>query len=252
MNRPNGLSQDPAQPGWTNLMYELPPVVRSIRDSFQMTFQSAAVVSGLLAGVASQLYGFFKSPDSYSEATGQTSKDAIVALCYLAMFLNIGATLSGFMIIDALGEVQYRAATRPMGQDHDDVSNGDTRSSEKEIPQLLESYSRGWNVNMLVQHWFFSFCGGILSLLILIVLYVAIEERVALRVLAAILLFYALLPALSWFWPSFRRSPSLRRSHSRSRGNTSKPVAHPQNPASTNGLEDANNMAPLPTSLLPA
>lgn len=68
------------------------------------------------------------------------------------MFLNIGATLSGFMIIDALGEVQYRAATRPMGQDHDDVSNGDTRSSEKEIPQLLESYSRGWNVNMLVQH----------------------------------------------------------------------------------------------------
>ena len=38
----------------------------------------------------------------------------MVGLCYAALLLNIGAALSGFLIIDAMGEMQYRAATVPL------------------------------------------------------------------------------------------------------------------------------------------
>ncbi|KAJ3502130.1 hypothetical protein NMY22_g18692 [Coprinellus aureogranulatus] len=209
-----------AQPGHTDLLYELPSVVRSIRDGFQMAFQSAAVVSGLLAAAASQLYGFFKSSSSYSENTSETTRDAIVGLCYVAMFLNIGATLSGFMIIDALGEVQYQAATPPSNTtvDENDVCNEKLSPRKQAIPQLLERYSRG-NVNtILIVHWLISFWGGILSLLILIILYVSVEERLALKVVAALLTCYVLLPGFAWLRPVLQGAKASHHASTSQRG----------------------------------
>ncbi|RXW23971.1 hypothetical protein EST38_g1867 [Candolleomyces aberdarensis] len=98
-----------------DLKYKLPPTIESIRDGYQKTFESAAVVSGLLAGVAAQLYNFFKDGSNYSpEARRNTAAQELIAICcYCALFFNIGATISGFIIIDGLGEIQYRAAAVP-------------------------------------------------------------------------------------------------------------------------------------------
>jgi hypothetical protein len=57
----------------------------------------------------------------------------------------------------------------------------------------------------------FSFCGGILCLLVLIVLYVVVEERVGLKVVAILLTVYALLPALYWVWQLIDEEAAARK-----------------------------------------
>ncbi|KAJ3513308.1 hypothetical protein NMY22_g15078 [Coprinellus aureogranulatus] len=121
------------------------------------------------------------------------------------MFLNIGATLSGFLITDAMGSMQYRAATVPEvsdGKTFDagDVCNAKHRYVTNNLPAVLKQYTRGLRMDMLVLHWFTSFVGGIIGILALILLYVLVEERVVLKVVAILLTVYAILPGLYWVW----------------------------------------------------
>ncbi|CAA7263707.1 unnamed protein product [Cyclocybe aegerita] len=105
---------------------ELPKTVTSVRDGWQWTSQSGAVVarflsltshgrliltlaqSGLLAAVAAQLLGFFK--DKLEDVSPAGAADFVIASCYTALFLNVAATIGSFVLIDNLGEVGYRAA----------------------------------------------------------------------------------------------------------------------------------------------
>ncbi|KAF8202485.1 hypothetical protein BJ912DRAFT_920840 [Pholiota molesta] len=85
---------------------ELPPTVKAVRDGWQLTTQGGAVVSALLAGVAAQLLSYFRTPGTYTNPpTPQGAIDAILALCYCALLLNIGATISAFIILDRLGSL---------------------------------------------------------------------------------------------------------------------------------------------------
>ena len=68
--------------------------------------------SALLASAAAQLYGLFKDPDFYSEGVSEASRDAVLALCYTSLILNIGASIAGFVVAD-VGEVQAQAGTAP-------------------------------------------------------------------------------------------------------------------------------------------
>lgn len=113
--------------------------------------------SGLLAGVASQLYGFFKDEGNYSSDTSRSYKDAVVAACYAAILFNVSATLSDFLIIDAMGEMQYRAATLPKESEGTPLNPQDVCSDNHRYLQLglseeLKAYTRGWKMDILVLH----------------------------------------------------------------------------------------------------
>ncbi|KAF5335942.1 hypothetical protein D9611_006223 [Ephemerocybe angulata] len=176
------------------LEYTLPPAIQSIRDGWQLTFQSAAVVSGLLAGVAAQLFSYFKTNDAYPHGPSGT-RLAVVTFCYLAMFFNIGATISGFILIDGLGEIQFHASTAVRKGEASSIlpSAGPLEGSPLE---LLRRFDGGSYWTRLVYHWIISFCLGVLSLLLLLLIYIFSQEHKAMQYLSAILAIYLLLPVL--------------------------------------------------------
>lgn len=61
--------------------------------------------SGLLAAVAAQLYGISRGDRKYNADGKANSFDLVILLCYCSMLFNIGATVSGFSIIYALGQI---------------------------------------------------------------------------------------------------------------------------------------------------
>lgn len=70
--------------------------------------------SGLLAAVAAQLLSFFQSGDAFNRRqTSQGGKDTVLALCYVALLLNIAATISALLIIDKMGALPVRGASLP-------------------------------------------------------------------------------------------------------------------------------------------
>jgi hypothetical protein len=110
------------------LIESLPRTVEAIRAGWQQTSQGGAVVvsflrifigwgnncndlqSGLLASTAAALFNYIRDPKNYDKHPH--SKNAVVALCYGALFFNIGATISAFIIIDKLGSLTFVYARR--------------------------------------------------------------------------------------------------------------------------------------------
>jgi hypothetical protein len=69
--------------------------------------------SGLLAAVAAQLLQYFRDDSAYHKRqSSEAAKTAVLALCYAAIFLNIGATISAFVIIDKMGALSAAASSR--------------------------------------------------------------------------------------------------------------------------------------------
>ncbi|KAJ2915476.1 hypothetical protein MD484_g4939, partial [Candolleomyces efflorescens] len=94
------------------------------------------------------------------------------------MFFNIGATISGFILIDGLGELQYQAATA------DPVLLPSGGSMAGSSLALLKRFGGGGFWGWLIVHWFFSFCFGVISLLVLLCAYVFVQESVVVKVIA--------------------------------------------------------------------
>jgi hypothetical protein len=96
---------------------------------------------------------------------------------------------------------------------------------------------------------FFSFIGGIASLLVLIVVYIAVEERVALKVIAGILTVYTILPAFYRIWQLLNDAAA---SHGSRRGIVSgRPQMPSQATSSTNATTAGSSIALLPQHAAP-
>ncbi|KAF8964804.1 hypothetical protein BDZ97DRAFT_865155 [Flammula alnicola] len=187
-----------------DIEYELPKVVLSVRDGWQWTCQSGAVVSGLLAAVAAQLLVFFKAPSSYSHAS-QTEIDIIVAFCYAGLFLNIGATISSFVLIDELGELGFQASRRA-----DSLKQIGEISVTQENLLLKFGASRSWKSKLY--HWLFIFYSGILALTTSVLVYACTQEAVATRVVMTFIVSATLGPTTYFiFRPLFNLPPVLGR-----------------------------------------
>lgn len=112
----------------------------------------------------------------------------MVGLCYCALFLNIGAAIGGFIIIDGLGEMHYHAASAA-NQLH---SQGGMPGSTMELVVRYDggSYWR-WLVyhcescyiflfscfTILIHAGLFSFGAGILSLILLLIVFICSQEN---------------------------------------------------------------------------
>ncbi|KAJ3504331.1 hypothetical protein NLJ89_g7988 [Agrocybe chaxingu] len=169
--------------------YELPKTVISVRDGWQWTSQSGAVVSGLLAAVAAQLLGFFKDDENLSPSGGA---GFVIASCYAALFLNIAATIGSFVLIDNLGEVGYRAAKR---DSKDELLQVDTIGDyTPAVSKMLVDFGANGMWNGMLYHWLITFYLGILSLIISVLTYVILSESLATQVVMCTIVALTLFP----------------------------------------------------------
>ncbi|KAJ3554191.1 hypothetical protein NM688_g3234 [Phlebia brevispora] len=96
----------------TDVNYKLPETVQALRDGWMLTFQSAAVVSALLASIESQLLGTVSDAVHGDGGIGQSTHSgrALLVITYLALFLSISATMSSLVLTQELSVVAVRSA----------------------------------------------------------------------------------------------------------------------------------------------
>jgi len=164
--------------------YELPKTVTSVRDGWQWTCQSGAVVSGLLAGVASQLLSTFQGVNGHAGA-----KEFLLATCYASIFLNIAATICSFVVIDHLGEIGFEAAA--IRDPEDDRKIGKLRTSQE---GLLIKYGASSKWRWMLYHWLITFYLGILSLIVAVLTYVAMQASKPTKIVMSVIVALTLLP----------------------------------------------------------
>jgi hypothetical protein len=194
-------------PPSTTLGYELPKAVSSIRDGWQWTCQSGAVVSGLLAAVAAQLLALFKTlPSPNPSCPPNTScppnihipggaQGFLLAACYAALFLNISATISSFILIDNLGEIEFRASCKGEAF-HENVKRAKTMTRTQD--RLLVEFGATGEWKWMLFHWLATFYSGILALIIAILTYVSMQEALATKIVMGVIVFFTLVP-VSYF-----------------------------------------------------
>ncbi|KAF8202484.1 hypothetical protein BJ912DRAFT_443736 [Pholiota molesta] len=161
----------------------LPRTVEAIRAGWQQTSQGGAVVSGLLASTAAALFNYIRDPKNYDKHPH--SKNAVVALCYGALFFNIGATISAFIIIDKLGSLTFVYARR------NPITIGTFAATETAI---LEHYGAGNIWKYILWHWVICFYSGAVCLAALLLTFIWLEELHWIGILMSLLAMFALIP----------------------------------------------------------
>ncbi|KAI0048475.1 hypothetical protein FA95DRAFT_1039715 [Auriscalpium vulgare] len=192
----------------TNIAYELPATVKSLNAGWLATCQSAATVvgfsfllvqqtpnlhpsyaqSGLLAVVESQLIAFIKSPSSYPHAASTAQMNALLIFTYAAFFFSLSAMISSLVLTDEFGELPVRASRRsnPIRQGLYDSS----------AASLLESYGARKSWRWVMWHWIFTLVASVVSVTVQVLLYVWLQETVAVKVVGLCIGVFGLLPLL--------------------------------------------------------
>jgi len=175
---------------------KLPETVNSVRQGWQLSAQSGAVVSALLTGIAGQLFSYFRDPGSYNRATtSQLGQDTVVVLCYAAIFFNTSATIISFVLIDRLGDLQYQFAT------FTNTEHGNLESvGEVEVVNsvgLLHMWGGSQHLGTVAMCWIIAFCAGILSLVLMIFVFGMLQESTTMRIILTIILILAFVPCIA-------------------------------------------------------
>jgi hypothetical protein len=165
------------------LDYELPKTVAAVRDGWQWTCSSGAVVSGLLAASAAQLLSLFKG--------NPPASNLVIGLCYAAIFLNISATIGSFVITDSLGDVAYRSSRR--SQQLASISNFDGTQS-----RLLTTFGVGSCWDVMLWHWLITFYCGIFSLILAVAIYVWQHETKGISIAMTIVISLTVVPVITF------------------------------------------------------
>ncbi|KAH9474446.1 hypothetical protein JR316_0012905 [Psilocybe cubensis] len=165
-------------PGSHKLNYVLPSTVASVRDGWQWTCQSGAVVSGLLAAIAAQLLTLFSTPPpNQASPTPQAVQDFLLITCYIAIFFNINATICSFTLIDKLGEIGFKTSANIPSCDPEKQGGQITCTQEG----LLQKYNAGRTWRPMLWFWLFNFFVGVLSLIVSIMTFVCIQGSIAMK-----------------------------------------------------------------------
>ncbi|KAF9533107.1 hypothetical protein CPB83DRAFT_805950 [Crepidotus variabilis] len=168
--------------------YSLPPVIQSARDGWQSTSQSGAVVSGLLAAVASQLLGYFEGGLTSNNINNTAGSWVVIAFCYAALFLNINATIGSFILTDKLGELGYEGAKK--GPADTSTVGVDRRG----VSALFKEYGMTSMWSIMLVHWLITFYLGILTLIISVITYVGLVEKTSILIVMCFLIALTLFP----------------------------------------------------------
>uniref|UniRef100_A0A8H7XSG0 Uncharacterized protein n=1 Tax=Psilocybe cubensis TaxID=181762 RepID=A0A8H7XSG0_PSICU len=177
----------------SKLKYELPETVKAAREGWQWTCQSGAVVSGLLAAAAAQLLVFFKTDSTFNPDINTSGgwKGFILGMCYMALFLNISATISSFILIDNLGEIGFRASCNSDNLEGFGLGTGKLVTNQD---NLLIKFGASPAWRMMLYHWLITFYAGIVTLIVSILTYVILQESLAIKIAMGVAVGVTLLP----------------------------------------------------------
>ncbi|KJA25338.1 hypothetical protein HYPSUDRAFT_64915 [Hypholoma sublateritium FD-334 SS-4] len=174
-----------AQGQTVDLHVELPNTVKAIRDGWNWTSTSGAVVSGLLAGGAAQLLSTFKGDMDLMNREPR-DRNLVLVLCYAALFLNISATISSFILTDNLGELEYNTAKGRGGVNTTQMLGGEAT--------ILKAHGASPSWEFMLYHWLITFYSGILSLIMSVLSYVWLVEARSIAVTMSVIVGFTLLP----------------------------------------------------------
>lgn len=108
--------------------------------------------SGLLAAAAAQLLVYFKADGSFSDDINSGgpggAKGFVIASCYAALFLNVSATISSFILIDNLGEIGFRASCKGTEWEKD-IQQTERIEGTQENLLVRFGASKDWNLMLL-------------------------------------------------------------------------------------------------------
>jgi hypothetical protein len=142
-------------------------------------------VSGLLAGVGSQLLGTFLNLKS--EPRGAT--EFLLATCYASIFLNIAATICSFVLIDHLGDIGLEASS--IRDPEEDRKIGTLSTSQE---KLLMKWGASSQWKWMLYHWLITFYLGILTLIISVLTYVTMTAATSTIIVMSFIVASTLMP----------------------------------------------------------
>ncbi|KAF8999762.1 hypothetical protein BDQ17DRAFT_1360324 [Cyathus striatus] len=187
----------------TRLNYELPSTIRSLRDGWQSTCQNASIISASLTVTGAILLAFFKQSGVFSTNTDnpQESRTFLLVICYVALFFNISASISAFILTDKLGELPLTAARK-----RDSALPPSAASITADSNRLLKSYGIGRTWILVQWHWFLCYVGGLWLIFVQILTYVILEESKAIRITVSCFGGFSMLSCLFLIIPRIQRS----------------------------------------------
>ncbi|KAI0263579.1 hypothetical protein BC834DRAFT_971263 [Gloeopeniophorella convolvens] len=150
------------------------------------TYQAAAVVSTVLAGLESQLLIFFKTSFNPAQSPKQNILSLMIALTYIALIFSVSATISSLVLTENFGDVP-RMVARLRERLRSGAAPSPTTFGDQIAP-------RRWR--WMEWHWLFTLVVSVLSLLVQIMLYIWLQEKNAMKVTISIASVFGMLPLL--------------------------------------------------------
>ncbi|KAF6752976.1 hypothetical protein DFP72DRAFT_433510 [Ephemerocybe angulata] len=179
---------------------------KELRDGFQASLQNASVVSGLLAGIAASLYGFFKDYSNYNEF-GRSTHELVVALCYFSLLSNIGAVMCCLFLGYILNEIQIAEIMEKSQSEQVPEPSSAVKLPRRE--RMSARLGSAWNAT--ATYWVFMFCVGTLTLPVLLLVYIFNQEKSkAVKGISVVLVIYLLHPPSLLMKSMFRRQARRR------------------------------------------
>jgi len=172
-----------------DLSYELPSIVKSLKESWLASGQTAAFVTALLAALSVQLFVFMKDDGNFSQDTNRTAKTFLQILSYSAIVFNASATFTSLILVDRVGELTIRASMRRAKLPR----SGTTRETSLSI---LKHFGMGKTWIWVMCHWLFSLLIGIWCILLEILVYIFMQESEAVQITMAFIFALAVMPLM--------------------------------------------------------
>ncbi|KAI0273929.1 hypothetical protein BGY98DRAFT_107727 [Russula aff. rugulosa BPL654] len=164
-------------------------------DVFQYklsTYQAAAVVSSVLAGVESQLLVFFKSSPNFTQQPVPVILQYLLVLTYIALIFSVSATINSLILTRNFGNIpklvgRLQEKIRSVSLPGFEYPPNRKRSSDDIAP---------WQWRLLEGHWLFTLVISVLCLPAQILLYIWTQEKIAIRAAVSVAGVIAMLPIL--------------------------------------------------------
>ncbi|KAJ8073301.1 hypothetical protein PM082_020174 [Marasmius tenuissimus] len=170
--------------GEVDMQYQLPPLLESLKTSWDIALQSSAMVTALLASLSATLLQTYRSDPSFGPIFGEnvvgfnaTERRLAVALhsfSYGSLLLNASATFTSLMLIDKLGGMSRRSASTDLSNR---VDQGNLVAKTDFEIFAARIGNRGY-FRYSYWHWRASLFGGIFCLVLQIVLYAILKGRI--------------------------------------------------------------------------
>ncbi|KIM76909.1 hypothetical protein PILCRDRAFT_825916 [Piloderma croceum F 1598] len=180
------------------IKYQLPPVVASLQAGWLSSFQSAAAVSALLAGLAGQLLVFMKDPNNFPNHTSTGARTFLLLLSYSAVVLNSSATITSLILTDKIGELPVRASMKSCMKSG--LPDSGTDTIETTSTGLLRRYGVGALWSCTIWHWFICLLAGIWCIMLQILTYIFLQESEVVSITMAFIIGFATLPLLVFLY----------------------------------------------------